>query len=190
MAGSRCPWPAGSFALSGLRRPRWRVSRIRDDHKPVRGSRSSSVDAQRRATLWVEPRRPARGWGMAGIGASRPLQRIPAVVSFLNAQPTLSLGGWNRSSAPLRTLPGRTHGSAGCPKPSLGVEAPERSVAALPRCRGTPLLTAQVAPFQSGIESGLEMAPPPSVHRRLSAPGRPSPPSSPPLALSLPSRAE
>jgi hypothetical protein len=29
--------------------------------------------------------------GTAGIGASRPLRRIPAIVSFLNPQPALSL---------------------------------------------------------------------------------------------------
>jgi hypothetical protein len=34
---------------------------------------------------------------MAGIGASRPLRRIPAIVSFLNPQPALRLGGGNRS---------------------------------------------------------------------------------------------
>jgi hypothetical protein len=36
----------------------------------------------------------------AGIGASRPLRRIPAIVSFLNPQPALSLVGGNRSSCP------------------------------------------------------------------------------------------
>jgi hypothetical protein len=39
--------------------------------------------------------------GMTGIGASRPLlRRIPAIVSFLNPQPALSLVGGNRSSCP------------------------------------------------------------------------------------------
>jgi hypothetical protein len=37
---------------------------------------------------------------MAGIGASRLLRRIPAIVSFLNLQPALSLVGGNRSSCP------------------------------------------------------------------------------------------
>jgi hypothetical protein len=32
------------------------------------------------------------------FGASRPLRRIPAIVSFLNPQPVLSLVGGNRSS--------------------------------------------------------------------------------------------
>ena len=32
--------------------------------------------------------------------ASRPLRRIPAIVSFLNPQPALSLVGGNRSSCP------------------------------------------------------------------------------------------
>jgi len=34
----------------------------------------------------------------SGIGASRPLRHIPAIVSFLNPQPALSLVGGNRSS--------------------------------------------------------------------------------------------
>jgi len=37
---------------------------------------------------------------MTAIGASRPLRRIPAIVSFLNPQPALSLVGGNRSSCP------------------------------------------------------------------------------------------
>jgi hypothetical protein len=45
------------------------------------------------------------GWVLAGSrstanGASRPLRRIPAIVSFLNPQPPLSLVGGNRSSCP------------------------------------------------------------------------------------------
>jgi hypothetical protein len=37
---------------------------------------------------------------MPVYGASRPLRRIPAIVSFLNPQPALSLVGGNRSSCP------------------------------------------------------------------------------------------
>jgi len=37
---------------------------------------------------------------MAVLGASRPLRRIPAIVSFLNPKPALSLVGGNRSSCP------------------------------------------------------------------------------------------
>ena len=33
--------------------------------------------------------------------ASRPLQRIPAIVSFLNPQPAFRIGGGNHSSFPL-----------------------------------------------------------------------------------------
>jgi hypothetical protein len=36
----------------------------------------------------------------SGIGASRPLRRIPAIVSFLNPEPALSLVGGNRSLCP------------------------------------------------------------------------------------------
>jgi hypothetical protein len=42
---------------------------------------------------------------MAGIGASRPLRRIPLIVSFLNPEPALSLSGGNRSSCPKAVLP-------------------------------------------------------------------------------------
>jgi hypothetical protein len=35
---------------------------------------------------------------VAAYGASRPLRRIPAIVSFLNPQPALSLVDGNRSS--------------------------------------------------------------------------------------------
>jgi hypothetical protein len=38
--------------------------------------------------------------GMAAYGAFRPFRRIPAIVSFLNPQPALSLGDGNRSSCP------------------------------------------------------------------------------------------
>ena len=44
---------------------------------------------------------PGHGRGRSGIGASRPLRRIPAIVSFLNPQPALSLVGGNRSSCPI-----------------------------------------------------------------------------------------
>ena len=47
-----------------------------------------------------QPVRPVGITRMAGIGASRPLRRIPAIVSFLNPQPALSLVGGNRSSCP------------------------------------------------------------------------------------------
>jgi hypothetical protein len=40
--------------------------------------------------------------GVSGSGASRPLRRIPAIVSFPN--PTLSLVGGNRSSCPIPDL--------------------------------------------------------------------------------------
>jgi len=52
--------------------------------------------------------------GRSGIGATRPLRRIPAIVSFLNPQPALSLVGGNRSSCPCpaitRPWPKRTVG--------------------------------------------------------------------------------
>jgi hypothetical protein len=45
---------------------------------------------------------------MAGIGASRPLRRMPAIVSFLNPQPPLSLVGGNGSSCPKAISPERS----------------------------------------------------------------------------------
>jgi hypothetical protein len=41
-----------------------------------------------------------------GYGASRPVRRIAAIVSFLSPQLTLSLGRGNASSCPLRDLAG------------------------------------------------------------------------------------
>jgi hypothetical protein len=50
--------------------------------------------------LCVEPPRFAREREGPEIGASRPLRRIPAIVSFPNPQPALSLLDGNRSSCP------------------------------------------------------------------------------------------
>ena len=44
----------------------------------------------------VDAASQAAAMGMAAIGASRPLRRIPAIVSFLNPQPALSLVSGNR----------------------------------------------------------------------------------------------
>jgi hypothetical protein len=44
-----------------------------------------------------ERRRSAEPRSMSACGASRPLRRIPAIVSFLNPQPALNLVGGNRS---------------------------------------------------------------------------------------------
>jgi hypothetical protein len=48
---------------------------------------------------------------MTAFGASRPLRRIPAIVSFLNPQPALSLGRRKASS---------------CPTPAIDRPRPER----------------------------------------------------------------
>src|SRR6266403_1145417 len=59
----------------------------------------------------IRPERLAAGLGhrraikpMTGIGASRPLRRIPTIVSFLNPQPALSLVGGDRSSCPIPAI--------------------------------------------------------------------------------------
>src|SRR6516162_10600977 len=46
-------------------------------------------------------------------GASRPLRSVPAIVSFLNPQPTLSLGGGNWSSCPIPVIAERQHAPLG-----------------------------------------------------------------------------
>ena len=74
------PRKPGSYKL---RRPRARP--ISDSSHYPRGARRAARPSCRRT---------------AGIGASRPLRRIPAIVSFLNPQPALSLVGGNRSSCP------------------------------------------------------------------------------------------
>src|SRR5580692_4719220 len=73
----------------------------------VTQSRSSSPKARDRAAITEYlsgfasiTRLPGRTGGRSGIGASRPLRRIPAIVTFLNPQPALSLVGGNRSSFP------------------------------------------------------------------------------------------
>ena len=45
---------------------------------------------------------------MTAVRASRPLLRIPVIVSFLNPQPAFSLVGGNRSSCPFAVI-GRRH---------------------------------------------------------------------------------
>jgi hypothetical protein len=56
--------------------------------------------ASPRSRLRVEPCGSIVFARTTEIGASRPLRRIPAIVSFLNPQPALSLVGGNRSSFP------------------------------------------------------------------------------------------
>ena len=47
---------------------------------------------------------PMPGPRRSGIGASRPLRRIPTIVSFPNPQPAVSLGGGSRFHASKETL--------------------------------------------------------------------------------------
>jgi hypothetical protein len=61
---------------------------------------SAERDARREGRLWVDLRRLAVVGRTAGVGAPRPLRSGPAIVSFLNLQPTLSPGGGNWSSCP------------------------------------------------------------------------------------------
>jgi hypothetical protein len=51
---------------------------------------------------------------MTADGASRPLRRIPAIVSFLNPQPALSLVGGNRSSCPFAAVHRRQSSGLAC----------------------------------------------------------------------------
>ena len=49
---------------------------------------------------------------VSGIGASRPLRPLPAMVSFLSRKPALSLDGRNRSSCPKTALAGHVLAAA------------------------------------------------------------------------------
>src|SRR5438105_9316094 len=48
----------------------------------------------------------------AAYGAPRPLRRIPAIVSFLNPKPALSLGVGNRASCPTPAIHDRRRGGS------------------------------------------------------------------------------
>ena len=52
----------------------------------------------------VEPLSGTAPRPASAIGASLPLRRIPAIVSFLDPQPTLSLGVGNRASCPIADI--------------------------------------------------------------------------------------
>src|SRR5215831_17717090 len=53
----------------------------------------------------MEPGSHAAAAVRSAYGASRPLLSVPAIVSFLNPQPTLSLVSGNRSSCPTAVTP-------------------------------------------------------------------------------------
>ena len=143
-----------------------------------------SVVSLRRAT--AQPVRTSCSLSTPDLTAGSLAEITPALIERLEADSHSRTSGKHRTAvayslppqrlacAPLRAQPGQTHGSAGCQKPSFGVEAPERPVAALPRRRGTLHLTARVAPFQSRIEPG----PGDGAHLRCTAgyrrPGGPS----------------
>ena len=60
--------------------------------------------SNRRRLSSSQPRPRPVPAGMSGIGATPSVRRVPAIVSFLNPQQTLSLGGGNRSSCPTRAV--------------------------------------------------------------------------------------
>src|SRR5439155_20605767 len=69
-------------------------------HLPAGRDRARNRPALKACTvqdLWASGGKGAAA-GKSVVGASRPLRRIPAIVSFLNPQPALSLVGGNRSS--------------------------------------------------------------------------------------------
>jgi hypothetical protein len=55
------------------------------------------AEARKCSTFSAAQRFQPGGNAISGFGASRPLRRIPAIVSFLNPEPALSLVGGNRS---------------------------------------------------------------------------------------------
>jgi hypothetical protein len=73
---------------------RTRFLRFQWIDSPIGGDRSERL-------LRVEPCRSHVVLRTAAIGASRPLRRIPAIVSFVNPQPALSLLGGNHSPSGL-----------------------------------------------------------------------------------------
>ncbi|HJZ15184.1 MAG TPA: hypothetical protein VJ251_06990, partial [Stellaceae bacterium] len=53
---------------------------------------------------------PFRGkGGKVGNGRNLAIRAVPAIVSFLNPQPALSLVGGNRSSCPIAAVPSGQH---------------------------------------------------------------------------------
>jgi hypothetical protein len=52
----------------------------------------------------TEPTRSRARARRSGVGAPRPWRRIPAIVSFLNPKPALSLGVGNRASCPIAVI--------------------------------------------------------------------------------------
>jgi hypothetical protein len=68
--------------------------------------------------------------GMPAFGAARPLRLTPAIVSFLNPQRALSLGGANRSSCPSRDICQRSRASRECRQSAAPVSTRELKASA------------------------------------------------------------
>ena len=71
----------------------------------AKGPRAEAAEDPRRGRLRVASCRLIVAKRTTGIDASRPFRRSPAIVSFLNPQPALSLVGGNRSSCPTPAIP-------------------------------------------------------------------------------------
>ena len=92
----RCPsWVKGGPILSQARL---------SSKGPLSDQVLDAPNSHGQCRSWVEPSRSGARPGRSGIGASRPLWRIPAIVSFLNPQPALSLVGGNGSSCPFAVI--------------------------------------------------------------------------------------
>jgi hypothetical protein len=97
----------GHYTPIVLKRPLWVkdgpiLSQTRSRSKgPLWDQVADATKPRGQCRSWVDLTRSPTGIPTAGFGASRPLRRIAAIVSFLNPQPALSLVGGNRSSCPI-----------------------------------------------------------------------------------------
>ena len=71
---------------------------------------------------------------MPAYGASRPLRRLPAMVSFLSRKPALSLDGRNRSSCPEAAARNGGRGELGRRLSAMFATSPSRRLRS--QCRG------------------------------------------------------
>jgi hypothetical protein len=83
--------------------PRWHkvnIISIKDPHVVNHRYFDRRISQAVETTAMADARDFIHARRTAGVGASRPLRRIPAIVSFLNPQPAPSLVGGNRSLCP------------------------------------------------------------------------------------------
>ena len=98
---------------------------------------------------------------MTVVGASRPLRRIPAIVSFLNPQPAVSLVGGNRSSCPFCDLRASARPAGGFlaeGMPSSGQAALFRREMLVEQLRAEDAVDAEAAEILTKLAPGADQA--------------------------------